>query len=135
MTRDPIFAPTIGPTARAQVWGAEYVNSPVSAVSGDRIDVPCAVCVTPRNLVLMVPGRNLCDDGWKTEYTGYLAGGRSSDYRTEFICIDSEAESNPQGNNDEDDDAEIFPAQSRCGALPCGPYEDFRDLRCAVCSR
>ena len=83
----------------------------------------------------MIPGRNRCDNGWHTEYVGYLAAEKSSHYRTEFVCVDSEAEANPDGSSANENGASLFAAQGRCGSLPCGPYGDQRDLLCVVCSR
>ena len=136
LRRDPIFGRNAAGSSRAYVHGAEYKNPPLSATSAFHArDVPCAVCVTPRKLVLMMPGRNQCDDGWHTEYAGYLSAESTAGYRTEFVCADSEVEANPHGSSDDQTGVLFFPAQVKCGSLPCGPYEDRKDLLCVVCSR
>ena len=87
----------------------------------------------------MLPARYECYDGWRTEYTGWLAsafygGGRFSHYvhRGEYVCVDSKAE------NADDSAALIatllYPVQSKCGELPCDKYPDDSDVSCAVCS-
>ena len=83
----------------------------------------------------MIPARNQCYDGWHTEYVGYLAAEQSIFYRTEYVCVDGEAEANPDGSSDNDDGALFYPAQGKCGSLPCPPYKDNSDLLCVVCSR
>ena len=83
----------------------------------------------------MIPGRNQCDDGWQTEYVGFLAAEYYLYYRTEFVCVDGEAEANPDGSSADVHGVLFHTAQTRCGSLPCPPYEDKKDLLCVVCSR
>ena len=79
----------------------------------------------------MLPARYECYDGWRTEYTGWLASSYVQ-YRAEYVCVDSKAEN-------VDDYAtniatNLLPVQSICGELPCKKYPDGRDMSCAVCS-
>ena len=83
----------------------------------------------------MIPARNQCYDGWQIEYAGYLAADLSSHHRSEFVCVDGEAEATPDGSSRNENGVLFYPAQGRCGSLPCGPYEDEKDLLCVVCSR
>ena len=136
MRRDPITGPSSDENL-VRIFGAQYSSSPVKAANS--IDVPCAVCVTPRKLVLMIPGRNQCDDGWHTEYVGYLAAETRLAMRTEYVCVDNEAEANPDGKSTTDRRYEsvlLVPATTSCsGSLPCPPYENQKNVLCAVCSR
>ena len=82
----------------------------------------------------MIPARNQCDPGWTTEYTGYLSAEYHGHQRTEFVCVDGEAE--PIDNSIGDQNGALFyPAIAKCGSLPCLPYIENRELLCAVCTR
>ena len=119
---------------RAEVHGAEYRFPPKSQMHYH--DVPCAVCLVTRSVVLMMPGTNLCNEGWTTEYVGYIAAERidNSHYRSEFICVDDDPETTAYSSPDNDGGTMLYPAQTICGSLPCIPYVDSKDLLCAVCS-
>ena len=134
---DPVFRPTDeARSPRAEVHGAEYYNPPNSMLQHH--DVPCAVCVVTRSVVLMMPGTNLCDEGWTTEYVGQISAESStytSHYRTEFVCLDDNAEITTHSSPDADNGAMFYPVQVICGSLPCTPYVENKDLLCVVCSR
>ena len=85
----------------------------------------------------MMPGTNLCDERWTAEYTGYLAAERSHTrhQRSEFICVDDDAEPSARSNPVNQEGASLYPAQTKCGSLPCLPYENNKNLLCVVCSR
>ena len=132
--KDPIFRENRAPpgTRRALVYGAEYQNTPIDGLNNH--DVPCAVCQATRRSVLMIPARNQCELGWTTEYTGYLSAAYSGHQRTEFVCMDGEAE--PLPNSITSHDGTLFyPVIGKCGSLPCLPYINDRELLCAVCTR
>ena len=134
---DPIFRPTDeARSTRSEVHGAEYHHPPKSQLHDH--EVPCAVCQVTRRSMLMMPGTNLCDEGWTTEYVGYISsekGGNANHHRSEFICVDDDAEPTPNSSPDDDDGILLIPAQTICGSLPCLPYVDSKDLLCVVCSR
>ena len=83
----------------------------------------------------MVPGRNTCFNGWNLEYAGYLASGaHHSAAATEYICLDANPETVPSGFSDQD--GKLFHlVEGICGSLECPPYENGRELTCAVCSK
>ena len=85
--------------------------------------------------MLMIPGRNLCDDGWQTEYTGNLAAEQYDHYRVDFVCLDDKPEPSQDSSPDNNNGVLVFVAQAKCGALKCPPYENEKDLVCAVCTR
>ena len=133
---DPVFRTDDEPREySAEVYGAEY-EYPHKTELHDH-EVPCAVCQVTRKAALMMPGTNKCDDGWSTEYVGYIAAGGTyaSNHRTDFICVDDDAETTPVSNPANDDGILLAPAQTICGSLPCLPYVDYKDLLCVVCSR
>ena len=76
------------------IHGVEYEtddNWPLSHV--DDHTVPCAICKTVRECVLMIPARMSCPNTWTLEYSGYLmtvykgSGGRTS---AEWVHKDTE---------------------------------------------
>ncbi|XP_035657362.1 collagen alpha-2(IX) chain-like [Branchiostoma floridae] len=96
-------------------------------------------------------GRTACDEGTGTEtvYSGraggpmyneagggsyLMAGYHGHSSRTEFVCMDGEAEALPGGEGDENG-ALFYPVESRCGSLPCPPYVEGRELTCVVCTK
>ena len=121
------------------IYGVEYeVNkyNVFKKTGQNNKDAPCAVCeVESRGTHLMVPGRNLCPEGWTLEYQGYLMSehyghkGRSS-----AICVDHDAEGFPRTEKDLNGNL-WYTLQAACGSLPCGPYINGRELTCAVCTR
>ena len=120
---------------RAEVYGTEYQSPPNPLLHNH--DVPCAVCAITRKQVLMMPGTNLCDEGWTTEYVGQINADvtRSTHHRTEFVCVDDDAEYSSRSSPDDENGALFYPAQVICGSLPCIPYVQDKDLLCVVCSR
>jgi len=135
LPRDPDLANIIG-GLRSLLYGAEYelgnTDSPLNGLQNE--DVPCAVCYTPNTNVVMIPAKNSCHDGWVLEYSGFLMSGYyGHSGRTTHICVDGEAEGldDSYGNQN---GAMLYFVETRCGSLPCGPYQDNYELTCAVCS-
>ncbi|XP_045170022.1 uncharacterized protein LOC123532616 [Mercenaria mercenaria] len=121
------------------VYGAEYelYNRNMDKFFGKTLldnDVPCCVCRTKRPSVIMLPGRNICYDGWILEYSGYLTSGHDTHHATEFVCLDGEPEIIGGGASDVNGKLFYF-VEARCGSLRCPPYVNGRELTCAVCSK
>ena len=134
---DPIFRPTDEVrSSRAEVYGAEYRFPPKSMLQDH--EVPCVICQVTRRSVLMMPGTNLCDQGWTTKYVGHISSTKSVNnghYRTEFVCTDDDAEMTAYSSPDEDLGVLFYPTQVICGSVPCIPYVADKDLLCVVCTR
>ena len=123
------------------MYGAEYDihttdrNNPVYGRHNN--DVPCAVChVSNRTAVYMVPAKYTCPSGWTTEYYGYLMSSfhDSGRHRVQYTCMDKAFK--PVVGSSADKDALIFYfVEGRCGSLPCPPYDNTKELSCAVCSK
>ena len=110
---------------------------PTSTLGLNNHDVPCAVCyVATRETVLMIPGRYTCPERWTREYYGYLMAERShsAHRRSTFECVDVAAEriSGCQRNHN---GASFYHVESRCGGCLCPPYEEEKEMTCAVCTR
>ena len=116
------------------MYGAEY-NSNFWAANSVNEDVPCALCRTTQTTTVMIPGTNVCNNGWNREYYGYLAAGYHSHHAaSSFVCVDV----NPQYLNSGlgDQNAKLFNnVLAKCGSLPCPPYINNYPLTCVVCSK
>ena len=131
-----------GTADMAYIYGDEYQmfgNVPSSNHSLYNHDVPCAVCyVAPRETVLMIPGTYICPSNWTHEYYGYLMTERCSHSshkgRTTFECVDIAPEAVTGGHANRDG-ALFHHVEPRCGSLPCPPYEEQKEVTCAVCTR
>ena len=134
LPRNPTFeSKTSASDERAFMYGGEYQSFLNSRLEPH--DAPCAVCQVTRRSMLMIPGRNLCDAGWHTEYTGYLVAEKHSHHRSEFICLDKAAEPSPDSSTHDQNGVLIYGVQVRCGSLKCLPYVERKDMLCAVCTR
>ena len=142
MTENPQnfdFGP--GTAYASYIYGAEYQiynNVPSSANLLRDDDVPCAICyVASRETVLMIPGTYICPSNWTREYYGYLMTERNHESRkgrTTFECVDATPEVVTGGHADQNG-ALFNHVEPRCGSLPCPPYEEQKEVTCAVCTR
>ena len=142
----PSFYASADPSARQQasVVGVKYVtaNEPLQDLDGT--GVPCSVCHTIQATQLVIPGRAVCPGGWRVEYIGYLMSSRDTrsetliadqsdhNFRTEYICVSSAAESAPGSVSN--DEAELYHVHLDCmvgASLECSSSSQ---ITCAVCT-
>ena len=117
------------------VYGAEYEvysNQPHAGVHNQ--NVPCVVCHVQQRSVLMMPGQYTCPTGWTREYYGYLVSERHNYHRSTYECMDVSPEAIIGGHTNQDG-ALFCHVEARCGSLACPPYEQTKELTCAVCSK
>ena len=125
---------------RSKMYGAEYqthTDSNSQVHGHNNHDVPCAVChVSNRTAVYMVPAKYTCPTGWTREYYGYLMSSfhDSSRHRIQYICIDTAIKS-VVGSSADQNGLLFYFVEGECGTLPCPPYDNTRELSCAVCSK
>jgi len=138
---DPNFlTPISGNQHRALMYGAEYrtnTDSNSHVHGRHNFDVPCAVChVAERSTVYMVPAKYTCPTEWTREYYGYLMAQDSGTghYRTQHTCIDIALKPVP-GTSANNDGFLFYFVEGRCGSLPCPPYDNTKELSCAVCTK
>ena len=138
---DPKFLTPISGNQRwrALMYGAEYetVTDSNSHVHGrQNTDVPCAVChVSNRTAVYMVPAKYTCPLGWTREYYGYLmAEYYSTHQRSQYTCMDTAFKS-VVGSSANHNGLLFYFVEGRCGSLPCPPYDNTKELSCAVCTK
>ena len=98
--------------------------------------IPCAVCyVSTRTTLYMMPAKYTCPKDWTTEYYGYLMAERSyyDHYRSQYTCVDKSLK--PVIGTHYNHNGLLFHfVEGRCGSLPCPPYEETKELTCAVCT-
>lgn len=97
--------------------------------------VPCAVCLSGRVAVVMIPGRIQCYAGWTLEYSGYLVGGYSGhNAASNYVCLDLTPEVEV-GDAENRNGKLMNVVEAECGALRCPPYVQGRKITCVVCSK
>ena len=62
--------------------------------------------------------------------SNYYHGGY---YKGEYICVDRQANAR-SGSPTSSNQGRLFPTETECGTLPCGPYTSNREVSCAVCA-
>ena len=132
---DPAYLRSLsGYNGIAGIYGAEYETSSFNRASNN-YDVPCAVCyVSQRSTVYMIPAKYTCPSGWTREYYGYLMAERYTHIRSQFTCIDNTFKT-VVGSAANKDGLLFYPVEGTCGSLPCPPYEQAKELTCAVCTK
>ena len=122
----------------SQLYGAEYEAWGGQALEGIiSQNIPCAVCeVSTRSKHLMVPGTYQCPTGWTQEYSGWLmSANKGHKGRTMFVCLDKDPEAIP-GHQHHTNGALMYPVEAECTVgLPCGPYDNRKELSCVVCTK
>ena len=139
---DPNYLTAIsgGQCWRATIYGAEYetVTDSKSHIHGRQdFDIPCAVCYTSNHsAVYMVPAKYTCPSGWTRQYYGYLMAEANDGTRhhTQYSCVDTEFKS-VNGMSVDKNGLLLYFVEERCGSLPCPPYDNTRELSCAVCTK
>ena len=117
-----------------QLYSVEYeLNVGVNLKRVYNTNAPCCLCKTNFATTVMIPGRVTCYPGWSLQYMGYLGAGQRHETATNYVCVDSNPESLP-GSGGNDDEAIVHNVEIQCGALPCPPYVNNRQLACVVCS-
>ena len=112
------------------LFGAEYQTGE----SHYNKDVVCSVCRSRLPTTVMIPGTNVCTQGWRLQYSGYLmAGYHGHSAGSEFICVDSILENRPASSENYDGKL-LYGVSAMCGSLPCEPYVNGTRVTCAVCS-
>ena len=136
---DPNFLkPISGHQHRSYMYGAEYqtdTDSNSHIHGRTDTDVPCAVChVSNRTAVYMVPAKYTCPSGWTREYYGYLMAENRTHRSSQYTCVDTTFKS-VVGSSANKDGLLFYFVEGRCGSLPCPPYDQAKELSCAVCTK
>ena len=119
------------------LYGAEYETKLGQALDGlANQNIPCAVCeVSTRSKHLMVPGTYECPTGWTQEYSGWLMSAYQGYKRTMFVCLDKDPQTVP-GHQHQTEGTVMYHVEAECTVgLPCGPYDNRKELSCVVCTK
>ena len=116
--------------------GVEYETFADAPLSGLRNhNAPCVLChVTSQNAVFMLPGSRSCPDTWTIEYSGYLMTSYGGAGRRSAVCVDKDAEM-LDGEGPNTNGALFYHIEATCNGLQCPPYDEEKELTCAVCSK
>ena len=117
-----------------RIHGAEYQMHRQLGRGSHQSNVPCAVCYANRSAHFMVPAQHSCPATWTTEYYGYLMTSRHDQHRTQYTCVDRSFKAVPDSSTNEDG-LLFYTVEPRCGSLPCPPYDETKELTCAVCTK
>ena len=104
-----------------QIHGGQNKIFPNINIHDD--NAPCEVCqAKSRGSHMMIPARNVCPSGWTMEYKGYLmAEHYGHKGRTQFICVDADAEAT-HGSHADTNGALLYFVEGHCGHfLLCPP--------------
>ena len=98
-------------------------------------NVPCVLCVVHGKAITRTfPAMTECPAAWQKEYQGYfMAENLNHQGRMMPVCVDEAPETIPGGRGNTNG-ALLYYTEARCGALPCPPYVDDREITCVVCS-
>jgi len=119
----------------SQMFAAEYDGTNDLVANTDGIDVPCAVCYVPtRSALYMIPAKYTCPTGWETEYHGYLMAEYYTLTRSFYTCVDVAMKKVP-GSISFQDGTLFYPVEVNCKSRLCPPYENTKELTCAVCTK
>eukprot|EP01048_Picozoa_sp_COSAG05_P017901 COSAG05_NODE_2525_length_2946_cov_2.038637_1_plen_783_part_00 len=129
----------------AKLYRAEYATN--AAASGRGLwqlwhlhnrDMPCVVCQSTGSLaVYMQPGDPMCPSGWSTEYSGFVMSSPLNTRRSEYVCVDKDAEAATEGDNIlNTKSAQLSPVEvlREDGDL-LESYSSYAELGCSVCSQ
>ena len=82
----------------------------------------------------MVPAKYTCPTGWTREYYGYLMAEYHGHRRSQFSCVDT-AFKPVTGSSANRGGLLFYFVEGRCGSLPCPPYDNTKELSCAICTK
>lgn len=133
---------------QTKVVGVTYQTTDEPLARVNDMSMPCAVCFVNQAVQLMVPGSAICPTNWDMEYKGYLMSAKdtpsetlqsdsSPNFRTEYICVASNAEGVSSAANEE---AGIYHVHLDCDvgvSLSCSQsgYRTASQLTCSICTR
>ena len=120
-----------GAQGYSPLYQVEYQNT----IRKHGHNIICAVCSVSTNVqVLMIPAKTSCPSSWTREYYGYLMSERahSAHHRSTFECVDKDLDS---GGFTDRRHAWFGHAEAVCNALPCPPYNSYKEINCVVCTK
>ncbi|XP_033759008.1 uncharacterized protein LOC117341268 [Pecten maximus] len=135
MSDEPTTGQSTYNTRPSYIYGAEFQQGhEVFGLPRNDEDIACAVCRNSVHTIsVMIPGRTQCYPGWVEAYSGLIVAGYPyHPTNTDHLCMDSLPQPIPGGQSN--DEGQLFrPSVTKCGSLPCPPYEEDKLVPCVVC--
>ena len=122
-----------GPREKSFIYQTEY-EYPLYGTHST--NAPCAVChVSTRSAMIMIPGKTTCPQDWTREYYGYIMTAHHYHPRSMYVCVDRAIVPIP-GSSPDHNGALFYHVEAVCGiGLPCPPYDNRKEINCAVCTK
>lgn len=122
----------------ARIYGAQYATSGYGLPSLNYLSgraIPCTLCyLNHKSSPVMIPASLVCPHHWTLEYSGYLFAAHYSHKKTNWICIDQQAESLSGSTSSQ---LYMYPTEVECGSISCSHsptgYIQDNEMACAVC--
>ncbi|XP_065178442.1 uncharacterized protein LOC135809100 isoform X2 [Sycon ciliatum] len=105
----------------------------------NRRPIPCTVCRVQRaTTILQLPATNLCPDGYRHLYDGYLLSAAATQFKSQYLCFDKQSENAttqlPADMQVPTPQMSLFPVEAQCKTnLPCQQFTNNREMTCVVC--
>ena len=133
MPPDPEYGLSYSPGVQGNsyLYGVEYEATVVPNRANH--NAQCAVCLlSDKEVLLMIPAKTSCPDGWTREYYGYLMTEHIK--RTEYVCVDKDMDPVP-GSQHHIGSGHFWHVEGHCDGVPCPPYNNYKELNCVVCTK
>merc|ERR1719195_452072 len=122
-----------GAQNHARLYGTEYQSHYVGIRNNDH-DAACAVCAYKGSATYYAWGTTECGSGHKQLYKGNVLGEhKGHSHRKEFVCVDQAQKTHAKQSTGNQDGVLWYQVEFQCGALPCGPFQENKEVACAVC--
>ena len=123
-----------GVQGHSSVYGTEYGDALVTGHGQN--STPCAVCfASTRYTVIKVPAKTTCPSGWTREYHGYLMSANTTSGRTLYECVDKSMEFVAGTGLSGSGSGQFWHVEANCNGPTCSPYDNEKELNCAVCTK
>jgi hypothetical protein len=116
----------------ALLYGTEYENTGSADLHHDH-DAACTVCAVMGTSYTQW-GRNVCPDGQKKEYSGYIMANHYTQYKSSFVCVDEERKFTSHSNTGNSNGNLWYTTEYELGALPGNVFSQDAEATCAQCT-
>jgi hypothetical protein len=131
---NPTFPPgnSNGNQNGALIYGTEYQNTGIGKNHHDK-DAVCALCVV-RGATFTQWGRDVCPEGHRTEYKGYVMSNHYTQHKGMFVCVDGERAFEVKDQEGNHDGQLWYTTEFEAGSLPGSVYKQDHEASCAQCT-
>jgi len=117
------------------IYGMEYQNTGAADAAHDK-DAACAVCELDRwEEVYTQWGRSdSCSSGHQTLYSGYIMANHYSQYKGEYVCVDSERAAHRNSHGGDQNGGLLYTTEMEQGSSDEEKYQHNVEVGCSVCA-